>query len=1077
MVNQADINRVTQYIQSGEDHQAERMCHCLLAVHPHHADALHYLGVIALQNGNPDRAADLIEQAIRIDSHPQPFIRESSLPAKDEPKCASSARRAHQVARLTPDCADAHYHMGLALYRQGKPVDALTCFHKALAVNPRDAQALYNIGCILRSQGDSQQAIEFFQKALEIDPDHLSAHNNLGASLHATGKIEDAIACFQKALKINPRLADVHINLGRAFREQGQVENAWHCFEKALAIQPDHAVAHYNMGVILYNRGSASEAIARFQKALALDPTFAEVYFSLGNVLSDCGTADEAIANYRRAIQLEPNHTEAYLNLGHVYQNIGKIHQAVMCFRKAIEIRPAFAEAHNNLGKALGELGLLAESLNSYRKALELKPDYTAAHSNLLFQMNYDPESTAKDMMGAATIWWQQHGQSVSRRFYHRPRPDRRRLRIGYVSADFCQHSVSHFFLPLLTAHNERNVEIYCYSDVRRPDEITRRIENRALNWRPIFGRTNEAVARQVFEDQIDILVDLSGHTAANRLLVFAGKPAPLQVTWLGYPGTTGLPFMDYRITDEIADPPGLADRCHSETLVRLPHGFLCYAPNWPTPSVAQLPSSVAGYITFGSFNNLSKVNPEVIAVWAQILLNVPDSCLMLKAKQLSDESVRRRYLDLFARNGIGSDRIKMAPTTQTIPEHMSRYNRVDIALDPFPYNGTTTTFEALYMGVPVVTLAGERHAARVGASILSHLGLPSLIAGTPDQYVRIATRLANDAKRLSGLRDSLRQQLLASSLGDSDGFARTMEEGYQNMWQDYCVASGQQTSKPINSTLNRDSVADSVNRRGATAQRGVLKKSDIQKRVDAFPYWYHKIQLPQGVVTPGWAPLNPDAYQIPGNLDGKRVLDVGAWDGYWTFEALKRGAREVLAIDDFSDYLGKLEPGQRCAWDTFDLCRDILGYAEDRCRRAEVSVYDLDESRHGRFDVIFFFGTLYHLRYPLLALDRLASICDGEIHVESAIVDDFSPYRGGFGSGYPGQMVMEFYPDNQYGNNHTNWWAPSLACLVHMLKAAGFSQCRGWKLMSHPKDLPGCRGFAHGRKEKEELPPSPPFS
>ncbi|MCP5052239.1 MAG: DUF1698 domain-containing protein, partial [bacterium] len=213
----------------------------------------------------------------------------------------------------------------------------------------------------------------------------------------------------------------------------------------------------------------------------------------------------------------------------------------------------------------------------------------------------------------------------------------------------------------------------------------------------------------------------------------------------------------------------------------------------------------------------------------------------------------------------------------------------------------------------------------------------------------------------------------------------------------------------------------------------------DIIAKVNTFPYWYHKIPLPQGVVTPGWAPLNPGSYKIPKILDGKRVLDVGAWDGYWTFEALNRGAREVLAIDDFSDFLGKLRTDERQAWDTFDLCREILGYEQARCRRTEISVYELDEDRHGRFDVIFFFGTLYHLRYPLLALDRLAAICDGEIYVESAILENFSRYRGGFDNGYPDQMVMEFYPDNQYGNNDTNWWAPSLSCLVNMVKAAGF--------------------------------------
>ncbi|MFB2934659.1 DUF1698 domain-containing protein [Aerosakkonemataceae cyanobacterium BLCC-F154] len=239
-----------------------------------------------------------------------------------------------------------------------------------------------------------------------------------------------------------------------------------------------------------------------------------------------------------------------------------------------------------------------------------------------------------------------------------------------------------------------------------------------------------------------------------------------------------------------------------------------------------------------------------------------------------------------------------------------------------------------------------------------------------------------------------------------------------------------------------------------------------LQERIAAFPFWYHKIELPGGIVTPGWAPINQASYGVPKDLTGKRVLDVGAWDGYWSFEALKRGAKEVVAIDDFSDYLGQLEENQRCAWDTFDLCREALGYSEDICQRIEMSVYDVSEERLGRFDVVFCFGTLYHLRYPLLALDKLAGLCDDELYLESAILDDFSPYQGGLGHGYSGkQMVMEFYPNNEYGGNSTNYWVPTLMCLANMLKAAGFNQVQAWKLVKQPTQVGLCRGFAVGSK------------
>lgn len=240
-----------------------------------------------------------------------------------------------------------------------------------------------------------------------------------------------------------------------------------------------------------------------------------------------------------------------------------------------------------------------------------------------------------------------------------------------------------------------------------------------------------------------------------------------------------------------------------------------------------------------------------------------------------------------------------------------------------------------------------------------------------------------------------------------------------------------------------------------------------LQREVSKFPFWYHRIELPFGIVTPGWAPLNASAYCIPSSLDGKRVLDIGAWDGYWTFEALKRGAAQVVAIDDFSDYLGTLNQSQRMAWKTFDFCRDALGYDMQRCPRIDMSVYDLDVNIHGMFDVVFFFGTLYHLRHPLLALDKIASICRDELYVESAILNDYSPYRGGLGHGYDNNVVMEFYPENQYANNDSNWWVPTLACLGQMVRAAGFDEVSGWKLTETPDHLSKCRGFVKGRKKR----------
>jgi len=339
----------------------------------------------------------------------------------------------------------------------------------------------------------------------------------------------------------------------------------------------------------------------------------------------------------------------------------------------------------------------------------------------------------------------------------------------------------------LMAVHDDKQVDVFCYSDEKHPDDITARIRKLAHHWRSIAGMTDVEVARQIFEDRVDILVDLAGHTAHNRQPVFARRPAPVQASWLGYPNTTGVPVIDYRITDAVADPEGEADRYYSETLIRLRHGFLCYAPNRDTPAIAKLPASESGTVTFGSFNNLAKINSRVIAVWSKILDFVPNSRLLLKGKQLSDEFSQKRFYELFSQNGICADRIKMLPTTRTIPEHLNLYSAVDIGLDPFPYNGTTTTCEAIWMGVPVISLYGDRHASRVGASILTRIGYKDLITRTEKDYIKKAVELAGNIERLVWLRAGMRLNMQQSPLCDAESFGQEMERAYRSMWQNWC--------------------------------------------------------------------------------------------------------------------------------------------------------------------------------------------------------------------------------------------------------------------------------------------------
>ncbi|MBW1895285.1 MAG: tetratricopeptide repeat protein, partial [Deltaproteobacteria bacterium] len=524
------------------------------------------------------------------------------------------------------------------------------------------------------------------------------------------------------------------------------------------------------------------------------------------------GRLEEAAAGYRKALTIKPDYVEAHSNLGTVLIAQGRLEEAAAGYRKALAIKPDFAEAHNNLGNVLIEQGRLEEAAAGYRKALAIKPDFVEAHSNLLFCLNYFPSISRKDIYNESLKWDHQHAKKIPRKepVYANKKEKERKLRIGYVSPDFRNHSVHYFFEPLLKTHNKENVEVYCYSNVMAPDNVTERLTKESDNWLSIIGKNDEDVAEQISRDGIDILVDLAGHTAKNRLLVFAYKPAPIQVTWLGYSNTTGMSAIDYRFTDEVADPIGEADNLHSEELIRLESGFLCYSGDESSPEISALPCLERGHITFGSFNNLTKTTPEVVKLWSDILRAAPNSHLLLKSKQLMDEGMRERYQGMFEKEGISGDRVELFSRFPKKEDHLRFYSKIDIGLDPFPYNGTATTFEALWMGIPVITLEGDRHAARVGTSIMTHLNLPQFIADTKENYIKKAVELAGDRKRLAVYRKDLRSILQSSKSCDEHHFAKKIETAFREMWRTWCqsdpvfpVTVSEEDESPLESTIS----------------------------------------------------------------------------------------------------------------------------------------------------------------------------------------------------------------------------------------------------------------------------------
>ena len=566
----------------------------------------------------------------------------------------------------------------------------------------------------------------------------------------------------------------------------GRFAEAQAACESILAVQPRHADALHVLGILAAQSHRLDAAADLISRAIAIDPRVPSYHNSLANILCDRGQRDQAIPHYQKAIALKPDYAEAHCNLANVLRHQGLVEDAIAACRRAISLNPNLPEAHTILGNSLRDQGQIDEAIVSLRRAVDLSPKHAIAHSNLLFALHFQPGQTPQSLLVAHGLWRQRHadGLKVHRRPHDNDCDPNRRLRIGYVSPDFCAHVVSRFLLPLFTSINRAEFEIICYSNTAAPDVITARFQAAADLWRPIRGMPDAQAADLIRSDRIDILVDLSMHAADNRLLLFARKPAPVQTTWLAYPGTTGLDTIDYRLTDPYLDPPG-NDACYSEVSIRLPETYWCYHQTVITPDANAPPALAAGNITFGCLNNFGKVSHPALRCWAALLHSLPAARLILHAKEGTH---RQRTLDFFAGENVDPARCTFVPSG-TIAEYFHHYHNIDIALDPFPYGGGTTTCDALWMGVPVITLRGETAVGRGGVSILSNVGLPELIAQTPEQYIQIAAGLAGDLPRLAHLRTTLRQRMQASPLMDAPRFARSMEAAYRQMWQTWCIS------------------------------------------------------------------------------------------------------------------------------------------------------------------------------------------------------------------------------------------------------------------------------------------------
>ncbi len=606
--------------------------------------------------------------------------------------------------------------------------------------------------------------------------------------LHQAGRTVEAEAAYQAVLAGDPGHANANNNLAIILRARGDWEAALSCYRRALDRNAADPFVHSNQGCLLLDLGRTAEAEASLRTAIRLKPDYAEAHFNLANILRKRGDRDGAKAAYGEALRLKPDMAAALCNLGDLHKGAAELTRAVECFVAALKADPKSAEAWNNLGETLKEMGRIDEAITVFQKGLEAHPTHALMHSNLLLALHYTPAIPPETIVKAHAVWAQRHADPLlpAGKRHANPRDPDRRLRVGYVSPDFCAHSVAFFAEPLIRAHDRRHFEVVCYHASGRSDAVTERLKGLANGWRSLVGVDDVRAAALIEQDGIDILVDLAGHTANNRLTLFARKPAPVQATWLGYPNTTGIRAIDWRFSDAVAEPPGEADRLSAERIVRLPHGFHSYRPPVDVAPPAEPPLLANGHVTFGSFNNTSKVTGEVVRVWSEILKRVPNSRLIIKSGQMGDAETRQRYLNTFVQFGIDAGRVELLARIDAADGHLRAYDRLDIALDPFPYNGTTTTCEALWMGVPVVTWTGASHVARVGASLLTHCGLGELVAADEAGYIATAVALAGDAERLAGLRRTMRDRLNAAPLTDYTGFARGVEAAYRAMWQEW---------------------------------------------------------------------------------------------------------------------------------------------------------------------------------------------------------------------------------------------------------------------------------------------------
>lgn len=833
----SELQQAIAVHQAGDFAKAEELYQRILQEQPYHAVANHNLGLLAgqmeqheeslpylrkalsvapdegqfwlsyvnglLRAGKAAEALDIIETAIARgldNAASQALYKRASeavaLSKQDPPQQVAdqivalyqSGRYAEMEAACRsllqqfPDSPFGWSVLGTALQVQGK--DALAVLQRTIQLSPCDAQAHGNLGNAWQCAGNLDQALESYGKALEIDPDFAEAYNNLGSVLRLLNRQEESKNSFHQAIALRPDYAVAMFNLANVLRELKDYPAAIEQYRAVSVLMPDDAEVYNSLGSALRLDKKYDEAIDSYQQAVKLKPDYADAQFNLGTTLLAAGRDAEAIPCLQSALEYEPDNHEIHFYLGNALRNTFEGEKAIDSFRKSLSIKADFHAAEINLCSLLQVHGHINEAIESAYRARAIAPAMAVSHTNLLFCLSHSVEVDAATMFAEHCAFGKQFEQLHGPARWPKHANDRdphRRLRVGFVSGDFNDHVVSNFIVPVLSRLAESpDLSLYGYYNNSRFDFATERLKKYLLNWRDVVENSDAELFDKIQQDQIDILIDLSGHTAYNRLQLFAMKPAPIQASWIGYPGTTGLQAMDYYISDRFLTPPDIVGRHMTEKLALLP-ASVPFLPSALSPEITQAPALKNGYLTFGSFNRLSKLNRTVIARWAKLLHRVPSAKMRLGAlHRTSDIDILTQW---FEEEGIAKERLSFYKRTH-LAEYLDMHQHIDACLDTFPYTGGTTTMHALWMGVPTLTLAGETVPSRAGACILEHVGLNAFVANDDEDFVQKGIFLSNNIVQLAALRATLRERLEESAIGQSGLIAEGFELGLRAMWQ-----------------------------------------------------------------------------------------------------------------------------------------------------------------------------------------------------------------------------------------------------------------------------------------------------